>query len=433
MGRYKVKPLEDILADKYANLQSYLRLSSHLKRYLPLRDAKHLSWQLTIPQHIYQSSSKLKRTKSIMPQADLLGCVYCQDELVIPMKYPRFNETTYHAYRSVSYIPQAPQECQCGNLKTLTDHKGNLRVYLSDNNEKAFTFRNGPIDLLKCSQSISEIPITNVFDSPRPHTSDPFSYEVRSEIIVNHINLYRTTTHTQNTLLPTESLTQYARVHNIVILGSTDIYFPTGHIIPYSQTKVIFNTPLNSIETRTAHWLFQRPVLTPEEATLKNDFVLYLYHHVLPNYIEEAFSRHTLKISKRLHIPITYAPSAPIVPYLLKLTPTKPLSVYRELTILRLPRFKALYKTAEYDLQDFKYNYSSSRIHIHNPSYRTRKQHLTTLKRERINLLHYLLPRYPNSTPELILKNALNTIPHTTIPTPRETNDTLLLLSQRPL
>ena len=441
----RVRPIEDILADKYASPQSYRQLYSYLLRYLPTTDARHLAWHITIPQHIYQNSIASNRVTTIMPQSDQLHCHYCNSTLQIPMKYPRFNETTFKAYRSVYYTPQAPQECACTNLKTLTDRQGNLRVYLTDANEKSFGLFNGPIDLLKCSQSITEpLPIHNIFDSPRPTTQDPFSYEARSEFIVNHINLYRTSLHTQHTLLPTESTQSYARAYNLVVLGSKSIYFPTGHEVDYLLLPPeVFGTNINGM-TYTADWLFRQAILTPLEVTQKNAFVNYLYRTVLPAYIDRTFQRHIARIERRLRIPRSYAPSAPIVPFLIHLNQQRPdnhikrpiddfrpLSVYRDLTILRLPRFKATYKTGKFDRQDFSTAQLASNTQVPNASYRTRKQHLVIIKNERIKALQYLLPRYPHGTAKLIHSHVLNTTNYTELPSHTQTNHTLLSITQR--
>ena len=449
MARLRIRPIEDLLADKYARLHSYQRLYSYLVKHLPVHDSRHLSWHINIPQHIYQGGNEGRRLSSILPQSDQLYCWHCDTTLTIPMKYARFHEATYKAYRSVYYTPSAPQECQCHNLKTLTDHNGNLRVYVEDSLESSFALRHGPIDLLEGAQRGDTTNIAKVFDGAKPKTTDPFTYEVRSNITINHINLYKVKEHTQHALLPTANLKEYSRVYNIVILGSTHIYFPTGHAIAYRfLPHYLFQQPLNTLidtqENRTAHWLFRRAILTPKEAHLKNLFCTYLNLNILPNFIDDSFQRSIKRLEDALHITRTYAPSAPIVPYQIRLnvqdpfkTATRPqdtfrpLSVYREMTILRLPRFKATYKTIKFDLQDFYYQHINSQTRVTNAPYQTRKQHLTTIKKERVKLLQYLLPRHRIGSPDLIKRFALNTLKQTELPSHTQPNHTLLQLSTR--
>ena len=451
MARTRLRPLEDLLADKYADSKSYTRVNQSLQKDLRPLDAKHLAWHLTIPQFIYSRS--IHRKQAILPQSDTLRCLYCHTDLIIPMDYPRFDLVTYKAFRSVYYTPSEPQECRCRNLKTLTDHNRNLRVYLDDGQESSFQLLNGPINLLlnaSSPQSNPELPtdIAKVFDSPRPTTTDPFSYEVRSEIILNHINLYKTQLHTQHTLLPTESPQAYSRTYNLLIFGSTHIYFPTGHAIPYTQLPYhMLFTPLNELvdttSTHNADWLLRRAVLTPQEATLKNKVADYMYYEILPDYIDKMFQKHIARIATRLHILRSYAPTPPIQPFLQRLSAhggmrstqddkqLRPLARYRELTILRLPRFKAQYKFAKFDAQDFQPQWHDSRLKLDNAAYRTRTQHLKILKSERVKALYYMLPRR-HADPSTILKHQLNTLHYLTLPTSTQTNNTLLQLTTPP-
>ena len=437
-----VTPIEDLLANNEPTTLAYHKLKRELNRNMPLRDAKHIAWHLTIPQHIFMDS--VNRKASLLPQSDTLSCTFCNTSFSIPMKYPRFHETTLKAFRSVHYLPSPPQECPCGNLKTLTDSKGNLRVYLLNIKEESFALHNGPVDLRICeeyAQGESHYDIAKLFDGPRPTTKDPFSYELRNKLRVNHINLYKVSPVVQAMLLPSGNYREYARLYNIVIFGGDHIYFPTGHAIP--SYKFSFSKPLEILDNEIPSQLLSEVVLTERTALLLNKFATYLFTEELPLLLIDNFSALANTLSRKLNIPRSYAPSAPFLPYMIRLQYAvgassrdrktkdknyRPLSVYNEFSILRLPQFSSRDRTSAYHQQDFKYRWRRPSQHKFVPYVVNRKDVLIKLKHDRIRLLRYTLPRL-TASPESIHKHAEHLLTHVTLPEHTPTNNLLLRLT----
>jgi len=441
-----VTPLEDLLQDKDLSLRTYNKLKRELARYVSYTDAKHLAWHITIPQHIFLSSAN--RRPSILPQYDTLACAHCKTSFRIPMVYPRIHEVTAKAFRSVHYKPSPPQECPCGNLKTLTDAQGNLRVYLIDPKEDSWTLHYGPIDL-RGAQSIpkdSAYDIDKLFDAPRPSAEEPFSFEVRSSLLVNHINLYRASPMVMQMLLPYEDYRLYARAYNLVIFGGRYVYFPTGHKIPTTSFSS-FTAPLTSLGLpieESASKLLDAVVLTKEIAKKLNMFAEYLYFEELPLVIERNYQRFTNKLAKKLNITPTGTSQPLFLPYMQRLeheitrhgvyahkdNPER-LSFYIEMTSLRLPQFAPKERTPNFNKQDFRfkwYRFAHPRL-VHYAL--NRKDTLLKLKRDRVKLLRYMLPRL-TATPKLILEYAQRSITHTTIPPTIPINHLLLRATSLP-
>lgn len=418
-----VTPLEDLLESKLVNVYQYHRLKREVNRYLPLRDAKHIAWHITLPQHIFKDS--VNRKASLFPQYDTLTCRHCQTAFSIPMLYPRFHETTQKAFRSVHYKPNPPQECPCGNLKTLTDAQGNLRVYLLDPLDESFDLHNGPVNLrIAEAYSKESFDIAELFDTSRPKATDPFSFEVRNRLRVNHINLFRTKPIVAQMLLPYESFQNYARLYNIVIFGSDKVYFPTGHI--YSIKEFDFKSKLEILGNQTPNELLYKVTLDQETAEYLNTFSEYLYREILPTILLRNFNQLADNLANSLGILRTYHKNIPIVPILKRLEYqvsidkklkqfSSPLSLYAELSIMRLPQFTKRESAKPIHRQDFKPHWIASLANTNNHYAVNRKDVLIKLKQDRKKLLRYTLPRL-TATPESIQQYAQHALTHIQLP-----------------
>jgi len=424
-----VRVLDDLLKDPLARKQSYSRLVRELRGYIPTVDAKFLSWHLTIPQKIAMIYDAPPKT--IFPQYDSATCKYCDTTLLIPLETPRFNPETLYAYRSFKYTPSPPQVCSCENLKTITDHSGNATIYLEDDDIHAFRYYSGPINLRESRGADIQADINSLLHTPRPTTNDPFNLELRRNVNVNHVNLYRCSQHTINTLLPYEDLKAYARCYNIVLYLKSTIIFPTGHEFAYKVFKNISFKP------------FSNPLVTIRSAEVLNKLTYELYHTHLPDAIVESFDKRTRFLSKRLKIKHSYAPSYPYIPFIQRMglawtdkqnpnaipkVTHRPLMLYPELTVLRLTYFNKSSRFHQYHKQDFKH-FHQRNDRILPPTRSKITQHkLIYLKRERRKLLLYILPRFQQSS-IVSFRNTIHTVTHNGIPHTTPHNHTLLQLT----
>jgi len=423
-----ITPLEDLFRRGSPTLTSYQKLVRELKRYLPTPDARHLAWHLEIPQFVFHHT--LNRTPSLMPQYDTLGCAHCKTTFRIPMKYPRYHEKTLNAYRAVYYTPSPPQECPCGNLKTLTDIRGNLRVYLLDPTEESFTLYNGFINLRGSEEHARSDPydVPTLLDQPRPPATNPFSYELRSQLLLNHINLYRVSPVIAKTLLPTEDPLEYSRVFNVVIFYGDYILFPTGHKINTDYFPG-FQEKSKHLEGFSPAQLLNKAILTQESARLLNKFAEYLYTQRLPEVIHRVHEQNisSLATSLRLSIPEQtdkplFLPFARRLNYNVevperKLRTPDTLTKYSDLSILRLSQFSKKSRTSNYAKQDFINTSIRLGAYQEKPAGFTslRKPILLKLKADRLLLVRYVLPRLTTS-PSAIFQYAQHKLNNIELP-----------------
>lgn len=439
--RVRLKPLEDLLS-AVPTPKAYRELHRELTPYVNTpAEAKLLAWHLLIPKKIFRDN--IERKTSLFPQADTLSCLYCSDELSLPMKYPRFHEVTQLAYRSVYYKPQGPQVCRCGNLNTLTDRKGNLRVYLQDGNESSFNLTYGPIQLLDASQLVSgTYDVSILIDAKRPKADDPFSYEVRNDTIVNHVNLLKASPIVAQMVVPYD-LPSYARTYNLVIYTKKFIIFPTGHSVPTRKLRVLrknakvflketFGIHLNNKYQNLNQW-FECPVVTPALAKQRNQLTSYLFHEVLEKYLEEHQRSFAEKLRGRLTTSCCSLPSFSLPAYqptLFRVMYKRPLSTYKELTVANLPMFSVNELARRLNQQDFK-AYDAISKAVTNKYYIVPLSKLKALLKERTKVLSFALPRLSSAHPSDIVKYAHTAFRHPT-PHPTPFNEPLTYLHQYP-
>jgi len=239
--------------------------------------------------------------------------------------------------------------------------------------------------------------------------------------MLNHINLYKVSPNIVATLMPTGNLKEYSRLYNILIFGSTHTYFPTGHVIPHTRLAKEFNAYHNN--SRRMRFLLGDVIVTEELAKQLNDFATYLYTIVLPDIIVEDHQKFTRILARKLKTPLSFAPNIPSTPHLQRLnayvTPRlnqrdRPLTFHGELTILRLPMFHTIEKAPRYNQQDFQPHKLGTYLpHTRNLKL-NRKEILIKLKRDRVKLLLWVLPRL-TASPEAILSHAQHKFTHTSI------------------
>ena len=406
------------MARKDATMAAFTNLRRELKRDLPNVDADRIAWHLTIPQHIDLPTKT--QSKPIYPHSDTLTCVHCQDSITLPLKTPRFNENTLHAYKNIVYQPLSPQGCLCENLKCIIDSKGIPTIYLHDRDMDSFQFHSGPIDL-RIAQESDSAHINTLRYSPRPKTKDPFHYESRGDIMVNHVNLYRNSPEVIASLLPYQDLHSYSRAFNIVLYLQKTIIFPTGHEFTYKQLELPDNLSYSTLNAS---------IYTERRAEELNNLTNFILKEVLPQAIDDKHHNLANKIAKRLKIPRTYAPCHPHTPYFQRLgcavhgypkDKDYPLTTYRDLHILRLPMLINYPKTEQFDMQEFYFKrISSNKFNMCRPLYISKVQ-LTRMKNERIRTVQYMLPRRNLSSHHTLLSyfqehlKYLTIYPHTPI------------------
>jgi len=426
--------LEDLLRSPKATHTAYLRLYKEVRRHLPKVDSRALAWHITIPQYPHTPSRSFKTANKI-PQYDNIICNYCDANLRIPLLTPRYHEKTLKAYREVFYAPSGTQSCDCGNLKTFTDDNWMLRVYLQDNNDDAFRYMHGPIDLMEATTYTSRFDTDLLLDSPRPTTKNPFHFENRDSLRLNHINLYKVSPQTIAALMPYEDLKEYARAYNIVIYLTNTVVFPSGHEFSYRYLKAPQYTFSN---------MLSKHIVDFRRAEVLNAFTENVYQHLLPKAIQQAHNSQVGLLSRRLGIPKSYAPMSPIVPFMQRLgyantdksrgfptTIAKPLGMYKELHILRLPRFVTTARHQKVHQQDFQNALTHSPPSQESPRLPVRREFLQWLKHERIRMLQYLLPRTQQS-PSTILRYADTHLHYLQVPAHTPINHTLIKLIKPP-
>lgn len=421
-----INVLEDLLKSRQASTTSYRQLSRELQRHVPKVDAQHIAWHVTIPQWLYSHTRIDRRVKDYFPQYDTLHCSHCQDVMQIPLVFPRYHVKTLKAYREVFYAASSPQECACGNLKTLTDHAGNFTIYLQDNKDTSFSINHGPITLESSVEYLKDTDIDTLLHTKRPTVKDPFHIEARRNLKVNHINLMGCQEHTINMLLPTENRREYARAYHIILYLKHSVIFPTGHEVPYKDLKWPHKQR------------FKSAIVSYRRAIELNSLTEELFTTYFPQYLNDSHEKYVNNLAKYLDIPRSYAPNVPHTPFLQRLgeawtntvpfgsdkklvpfnisyseEPT-PLAFYQELAILRLPHLSKKQILTRFHRQDYRYMFYTKgnaptplRISIKEPQ-------LRYLKNERVRILQWMLPRFNSQSAIVTQRYTSQTLTHTT-------------------
>lgn len=417
-----ITPLEDLLKSRRASTRAHSQLYQELRRLMPTRDADVWAWHLTLPYRRPQVDKGIRRHKyQILPQFDTLMCLHCNTSLDIPLEKLRFDEDTFRAYREVFHTPSLAQECACKNLKTLTGFDKNPRIYLEDADMQAFSFYHGPINLRAAEGYSHPYDVRALLDSERPQTSDPVHLEVRENQWLNHINFYGCSQHTFNLLLPYEDPKAYSRAFNIVIFAPTTIIFPSGHELEYKYFKI------------PDIYALRRTKYTEKHTLELNLLASSLFFDQLPQVLDEIHHNYANKLAKFLGIHRSYQPLVPHRNYWPRWRPHRdsqgfpnPLSYYSEVASLRLPYYIKVPRGIVGANQEFtSRSLTGPKEQAYNRPLATSSQNLKFLKRERVKLLQYILPRFEQSPH--ISKRLIQDLKFTTLPPHTPINHTTSL------